>query len=721
MLQVIQDLKTGRLTVEEVPPPSLPPEGVLVRNVCSLISPGTEIATIKIAQASLLNKARQRPELTRQVLDNIKKEGLLATLRKVQTRLSVPKALGYSCAGYIIASSCDEFRPGERVACAGQDYASHAEIVAVPKNLVCPLPPMVSFEEGAFATLGAIALHGVRQLEPRLNETIAVIGLGLIGLLTVQILKANGCKVVGLDITNEALERARRAGADEVFLVSDHEFTLRILEFTQGLGVDGVIIAASTTSNEPVKIAAALCRDRGRIVILGKVKADLPHQLFYERELEVRFSRSYGPGRYDPFYEEKGIDYPIGYVRWTEKRNLAAFLDLVAAGKIRPRELITHQFPIEEAAQAYELLRRPNKEGPGAVLFLYGNKPNASPEKVVLSGKKKDSESILSKTIKNIGIIGSGHHAQAYILPRLKENSFFHLHTLVDINHLLALTMAKKFGYTYASADPRAVIENPEIEAAVIATRHNSHASLVKECLRMGKKVFVEKPLAINETELQEIEVYLRDNPNSYLMVGFNRRFSKPIRLIRTFFHPIRPLILHYRVSAGPLPPGHWLLDPTQGGRFVGEGGHFIDTIKFITGAEIVSVYARAIYPLVSPFNSRDNLSCLFQLSDGSVASLDYFETGGPSFPKERLEVFGGGRAASLEDFRQLILAAGRKIKKYRFRGEKGHAEEMDEVLKTWREGKPSPIPYQSLLNTTRATLKVNESLSSGQAIKVTS
>ncbi len=719
MLQVIQDLKTGRLSVEEVPPPPLPAEGVLVRNVCSLISPGTERATIEMARASLFSKARQRPELAKQVLQNIKKEGLIATLKKVEAKLSTPKALGYSCAGWVIESSCAELRPGERVACAGQDYASHAEIVAVPKNLVCALPETVTFEEGAFVTLGAIALHGVRQLEPRIGETIAVIGLGLIGLIGVQILKANGCKVIGMDVSEEALQKARQAGADKVFLTSEGELNLRTLEFTQGLGVDGVIIAAATASNQPVEIAASLSRDRGRIVILGNVKADLPRQLFYEKELEVRFSRSYGPGRYDSFYEEKGIDYPAGYVRWTEKRNLTAFLDLVAARKVRPGELITHRFPIGKAVQAYELLRHPAGEKPGAILLIYGSEQEEREKVIAIPGAKKSETSISILPIKNIGLIGAGHHAQNYLLPNLKKHSGFRFSTLVDTNHLLALAMAKKFGFAFASADPMAAIDNAEVDAVLIATRHDSHASLTLECLKKGKKVFVEKPLAIKETELQEIEAFLEANPDAYLMVGFNRRFSQPVKLIKNFFAGLKPLLLHYRVNAGPLPAGHWLLDPAQGGRFAGEGGHFIDTIKFITGAEIVSVYAQAAYPLSPPFNSRDNVLCFFQLSDGSVASLLYSETGEPSFPKEKLEVFGGGRVASLDDFRLLRLAADGKIKKYRFTGEKGHADEVEEVLRSWREGRASPIPPKSLINTTRATLKVIASLTAGLPVKI--
>lgn len=723
MLQVIQDLKTGKLSVEEVPPPSLPSNGVLVRNVCSLISPGTERATVELAKASLITKIQQRPELFKQVLDSIKKHGLKATLEKIEARLGVPKALGYSSAGWVIASSTADFAPGDRVACAGQDYASHAEIVAVPRNLVAPIPEGVSFEEAAFTTLGAIALHGVRQAETKVGEKVAVIGLGLIGLLTVQILKAAGCQVIAFDIFDFALTQALALGADEVSLSSKELALEKSLIFTHGMGIDAAIITASSPSNEPVELAATICRDRAKIIILGNVRADLPRQPFYEKELEVRFSRSYGPGRYDFFYEEKGQDYPIGYVRWTENRNMIAFLDLLGKKKVNVKELITHRFPIFEATKAYEyLLAKESEEEkrprPLAIIIDYPEKREEAETTIIKPGKVIVKK-ISSKIINSIGIIGAGHFAQTHILPGLSQRKDIFLHTLADANPLIAQRLAKKYGFLEATSSAEAVINNPDIEALFILTRHDSHAHLVLASLGQGKKVYVEKPLAIKKEEIEIIDSFMASHPEAYLMVGFNRRFAAPILKLKEFFSSAGPLIINYRVNAGPLPPKHWLFDPEQGGRFIGEGGHFIDTIKFIANEEVISVIASSAHPLPSPYNSLDNLICLMRLNRGSIAAVSYFETGEAAFPKERIEVFGGGRAAFLDDFRHLGLSYQGKTKNYRFSGEKGHKEEIKAVLQSWIAGKPSPIPYSDLSNTTWATLAAIKSIQEGREVAI--
>lgn len=721
MLQVIQDLKTGKLTVEEVPPPPLPSNGVLVRNVCSLISPGTERASIKLAKASLLAKIQQRPDLFKQVLESLRKNGLKATWEKIEARLSIPKALGYSSAGWVIASSTPDFKPGDRVACAGQDYASHAEIVAVPRNLVAAIPEEVSFEEAAFTTLGAIALHGLRQAEVKVGEKIAVIGLGLIGLLTVQMVKASGCRVIGFDISDFALKQGLAYGADEVSLSSQDEALEKSLLFTQGIGVDAAIITASSPSNEPIELAAAISRDRAKIVILGNIKADLPRQLFYEKELEVRFSRSYGPGRYDFYYEEKGHDYPPGYVRWTENRNMVAFLDLLAQKKIRVKELITHRFSIAEAPKAYECLLKEAKderERPIAIILDYPEEEKED-KKIIISSASIAKEKATSALPKNIGVIGAGHFAQSHILPQLGRNKSILLHTLADANSLIAQRIAKKYKFREATTIAETVIHHPEIEALFILTRHDSHARLVLAALEQGKKVYVEKPLAIKEEEIEAIDSFMALHPEAYLMVGFNRRFAPSVLKLKEFFSSARPLIINYRVNVGPLPKGHWLFDPEQGGRFIGEGGHFIDTIKFITEEEVISLIAFPAHPVAPPYRNFDNLLCLLKLSRGSIASISYFEIGDASFPKERIEIFGGGRAAFLDDFRHLQLSFHGKKRTYHFSGEKGHKEEIETVLQTWFEGKPSPIPYSSLANTTWATLAAIRSIQEGREISV--
>jgi polar amino acid transport system substrate-binding protein len=714
MRQILQNQKTGELSIQEIPPPAPKSGGVLVKNVCSLISAGTEKTSVETAQATLLGKAKSRPDLVKQVLDNVKKEGLAATYEKVRSRLEQDKALGYSSAGRVIESGCGEFQAGDRVACAGAGYASHAEIIWVPKNLAARIPDSVGFDEAAFATLGAIALQGVRQADIRIGEQVAVIGLGLIGQLTLQILKAAGCRVLGLDISASALELAKESGADWVEESEVRKAEKAAEAMTSGIGVDAVIITASSSSNQPVEIAGAISRDRGRVVIVGAVKTDVPRSPFYEKEIGFAMSRSYGPGRYDHGYEEKGNDYPIGYVRWTEQRNMVAFLDLLAEKKVDVKRLITHRFPLEEGLKAYDVILGKTQERHVGVLLDY---PKGEMTEEILrpsvdlgAGKP---QAIAGKI--GLGFIGAGNFAQSYLLPNLKKDQRVRMEVVVDGVPLVAKSVAGKFGFKAASSDSADVLANGDIDAVFVATRHDSHGPLVLSVLKSGKKVYVEKPLAIRDDQVGEIGAFMRENPSSFLMVGFNRRFSKPVRLIKgTFNSADTPLIMNYRVNAGPLPKEHWLWDPDQGGRIVGEGCHFIDVMSFVSGSEVRNVFARSIRHNSRSVVEIDNVTAVLQFKNGSIGTLTYFATGDPRFPKEYMEVFGGGKAAVMDDFRRLRISRFGKEKKYGFDGDKGYGEEMKMVISAILKGEESPIPFKSILNTTKVTLAIIRSLETG-------
>lgn len=714
MLQIIQHLKTGKISIEELPSPKIRYNGVLVRNIFSVISTGTERTSVESAKASSIKKAKKRPDLVKQVINDVKREGLIATYKKVKTRLDNYKVLGYSSAGIVIESSCDKYQVGDRVACAGAGYASHAEIIFAPKNLVAKIPNNVDFEEADFTTLGAIAMQGVRQADVKIGDNVAIIGLGLIGQLTLQILKATGCNVIGLDISNSALNLAQELGADRTIESEGVKASKGVNSFTGAIGVDAVIITASTKSNEPVEISGNICRDRGRVVIVGAVKADIPRSPFYEKEIEVKMSRSYGPGRYDYNYEEKGINYPIGYVRWTENRNMQSFLKLISEKKVNVKRLITHRFPIKDALKAYDVILGKTKEKYIGVLINYPGEID-NRRLIITKAKAEEQKTKLKIGKVNIGLIGAGNFAQSYLLPNLKNNKNVHLEIVVDLFPMVAKSVAKKFGFNYASTDVNDIFKDKYIHAVFISTTHDSHASLALESLKKGKKVYVEKPLAINEVQLSEIYKLIKKDPNHFIMVGYNRRFSKPVKLLKDFFKDINePLIMNYRVNAGLLHKEHWIKHPEQGGRIIGEGCHFIDTMKFICGSEVKSVLARSLNRDNLNITNRDNIIALFEFENGSIGSLSYFEIGDPKFPKEYFEIFGGEEAGILKDFRYLECSQNGKRKKIKFDGNKGHKVEINEVINSILNKTESPISIGSIFNTTKSTFAIIKSLETG-------
>jgi polar amino acid transport system substrate-binding protein len=710
MHQAIQYQKTGELSVKELPAPAVRPGFVVVRTHSSLISAGTERTSVATAQASMLEKARSRPDLVRQVVDMAKREGVMNTFEKVRSRLDSYKALGYSSAGIVVESGVDGFSPGDRVACAGAGYASHAEVVVVPKNLVVRIPDGVSFDEASFTTLGAIALQGVRQARVVLGESVAVIGLGLLGQLTVQLLKAAGCRVIGLDINERQFAMARDFGADAV-TTSDRGALGAIESFTRGLGADAVIITASTSSNEPLELAIDAARKKGRVVIVGAIGMQMQRSPFYEKELEITIACSYGPGRYDPSYEEEGHDYPAAYVRWTEGRNMEAILDLVAARKLDVEKMITHRFAITEAERAYDLITGKVKEPYFGIVLQYPDRGAAALARTVQVNSGGAKAGSLA-----VGFIGAGNFAQGFLLPPVKRSGarMVSVSTSTAVN---ARSVAEKFGFEKASTDNESILADPAIDAVFIATRHDTHGRFVAAALEAGKQVFVEKPLAINREELDRIRE-IASTTSDRVMVGFNRRFSESLAAMKAHFRDVRePLVMMYRVNAGFLKPEFWTQAESQGGRIIGEACHFVDCMQFMSGSRPVSVYAAAIGSRNAQVKNADTVAITIRFDDGSVGTVHYLANGDASIPKEYFEVFGGNRTAVMENFTRVILARDRKRKELKHNGDKGHAAEVGATLAAMKSGAPMPIPFESLVDTTLVTFAAMESLTRGTGV----
>jgi polar amino acid transport system substrate-binding protein len=714
MQQVVQNFKTGELYVSEFPAPSLSVGKVLVENKYSLISAGTEKGTISVAQANLLGKAKQRPDLVVQVIQNLRKEGVKATLEKVKTKLDSLKALGYSTAGEVLASldSENEFKPGTRVACAGQDYASHAEIVSVPQNLVVRLPDEVSFEEASFTTVGAIALQGVRQCNPKLGDNVCVIGLGLLGQITSQILLANGCNVFGVDLSQRLVDIAIENGIDGAVVRNSEDFDSICQNFVRGKGFDCVIITAATNSNDPIETAAVISRKRGRVVVVGAVKMEIPRELYYKKELELRLSCSYGPGRYDVFYEEEGKDYPYAYVRWTEKRNMEAFLGLLAKKKIDVKPLITHVFDIADAVKAYDIILGKEQIPHMGVLLKYPK--NDGKLRTLLAGSQAQKASSI-----NVGFIGAGSFAQSILIPKLRNDKKVVLDTVVTAGGTTAANVARKFGFRAFSTSYEDVFANAAINTIFIATPHNSHADLVISSLARGKHVFVEKPLAMNQEELDKVAVAISDS-NKLLMTGFNRRFSPSALRSKGFFNNAQePLVINYRVNAGFIPKDHWTqIAVIGGGRVIGEMCHFIDFMQFLTGAEPVMVYAASMNTNNLAIAQEDNISVNIQFKCGSVGHLLYVANGDKRLPKERIEIFGAGKVAVIDDFKRTIVFNNGSKKIFNDIG-KGHKQEVDAFIKSIVKGDAAPISFSSLYLTTLTTFKIWDSLRTGLPQKI--
>lgn len=716
MKQVIQCYRSATPKVDDVPPPSLRGAGLLVLNEASLISPGTEKSTVQVAQRSLIGRAMERPEKVRKVLAAIQKNGLKDTLKRVFERLDSPVALGYSCAGTVVevGKDADFFSVGDRVACAGQNYASHAEMVYVPKHLCVKIPEAVDSEDASFVTLGAIALQGVRQAEPRLGDRVAVIGLGLLGQLTVQMLKASGCRVIGADLDSSKLQLARQLGADAVS--SSAALMEAASAFSEGHGVDAVIITASTKDNGPVELAGAIARAKGRVVVVGAVGMNLPREPYYKKELELRLSMSYGPGRYDSQYEEHGRDYPFGYVRWTEQRNMQAFLELVAERKVHLKSLITHRFPIEQAESAYSLMMEGTQPYMGMVITYPSDRARPLPRTISVTPQQ-------STRAVTMGIIGAGNHVRAMLLPPLQTMNSVTIRALCTASGITSKSLAGKIKAGYCTSDAQAILDDAAINTVLIGTRHDSHGSLVVKSLLADKHVFVEKPLCLTEEELQEIRVvYEKKAPDGLqLMVGFNRRFSPHANQARTFFASrTNSLVMLYRVNAGRIPPEHWVQDPdVGGGRLIGEVCHFVDYMQALCAAPPISVFARRIGRHSSGITDDQ---CVLSLTfgDGSIGTIVYTAEGHASLPKERFEAHADGKSLTMDDFLETQMYEGRQNHVFKTaKREKGFPEEMTQFVQAIEQGLPPVITFDQIEAVTRTCLLAVQSLRSGSAYQL--
>jgi polar amino acid transport system substrate-binding protein len=714
MKQVIQNFKTGELSVGEVPPPALRPGGVLVRTARSLISAGTERGTVSVGQSSLVGKARQRPDLVKQVIDNVRREGVAATMQKVRTRLESLKPLGYSAAGIVAAvgEGVSDLRVGDRVACAGAGFASHAEVVFVPRNLCTPIPDAVSFDDAAYTTVGAIAMQGVRQADVRIGETTVVVGLGLIGQLSVQILRAAGCRVVGVDLDPVAVERASASGADLAILRGD-DAERRIEAFTNGVGADAVLICASTASHDPVELAGAVARERAKVVVVGAVPLDVPRSPYYEKELDVRMSRSYGPGRYDPEYEERGRDYPIAYVRWTEGRNMQSFLDLAASGRLDLAALTTHRFDIADAVRAYDVVLGKGDDRPCGILLAYGDTAPLS-ERVDRAAPPAPAPGRVG-----VAFAGAGNFATASLLPPLTRIGEVTLTGVATSSGLSAKGVADKFGFAYAASGIEELVADDATTCVFVATRHDLHSALAARALSAGRAAFVEKPLALDRDGLREVVDAARSSGRQ-LMVGFNRRFAPLARQIKARLGSrVGPAMVHFRVNAGFVPKSHWTQDPAEGGgRIVGEGCHFVDFVQYLTDALPVRVTATAVRSGNERETDADSCAITLAMSDGSVGTILYVALGDKRFPKERCEVFADGSVAVLDDFRTgLFVRNGREERLKGGAQDKGHADEIRAFVDAVRTGAPAPIALDSLVATTLACFAAVESLRTGAPV----
>ncbi len=721
MKQVIQNYRTGALEVVEVPAPVVRPGSVLVRTAASVVSAGTERHLVEMAKKSLLGKALARPDLVRRVLQKVRTDGVAETLQQVRQRLDTPLPLGYSASGSVIAvgEGVAGFRVGDPVACGGQGVAVHAEVLCAPPTLVVPIPPGVSMEAGAFGMVGAIPLHAIRLCHVHPGEWVAVIGLGLLGLLAVQMLRAAGCRVVGLDVVPDKLALAKTLGVEVVADSGARDVANTVEMATDGRGVDAVLITAGTSSNAPLELAARISRIRGRIVAAGLVGLDVPRHLFFERELELVVSRASGPGLYDPSYETHGEDYPYPYVRWTHGRNMAEFLRMVGTGAVDSAPLITHRFPISRALEAYSVLQGEGGARPIGILLEYPTQEAAGPAVIRLRDGRDPHP---PKGTIRVGLIGAGLFAKTTLLPELRRIPGLGLVGVATASGSSAHHVARAFGFDYATANPQEILDDPGIDCVMIATRHDSHARLVAAALRAGKDTFVEKPLALTLAELLDVAEAWRAG-GGRLMVGFNRRHSPHAVAAKTFLAAgTGPAILHCRVNAGDVPAGSWVNDPLAGGdRVRGEVCHFVDLAHCLLDEHAVAAEAVGLPPKRSGDPVEDLLATLL-FPQGSVANLVYTARGHRSLPRERVEGFRASRATVIENFRVTrFYGAGALPTLRTWRLDRGHHGALSAWFAALREGGQVPVPFSTYAASTLATFAVAEALTERRRVPLDS
>lgn len=721
MKQLLQNQKTGITEITEMPCPQLKPGHVLIRNRATLISAGTERSVVDFGKANILEKARQNPEKVRMVVDRLRTDGLVQTIETVTNKLNQRIALGYCSAGIVmeVGIGVTGFRKGDRVASNGK----HAEVVCVPANICAKIPDHVADDEAAFTVIGAIGLQGIRLAKPTLGETFVVTGLGLVGLVTVQLLSANGCRVMGIDVDPHKVALARQFGADTVDLSTGGNPVSEALAFSRGRGVDGVIVTASTKSSDPIHQAAVMCRKRGRIILVGVTGLQLNRDDFYEKELTFQVSCSYGPGRYDPLYEEGGHDYPFGFVRWTEQRNMEAVIDMLAHGRIDVQSLMSHHFPLDKAADAYAVL---SGGEPYMGILLHYPDPKEKPDEILRTRTVQINDSVaaglsVTRGAPVMSFIGSGDHASRILIPAFKKAGA-QLKTIAASTGVLCVQTGKKFGFCQASTDTDGVIKDPEVNAIVVATRHDTHARFVKLALQAGKHVFVEKPLALSLVELAEIAELYRSQagpPSRTIMtVGFNRRFAPQIQKMKSLLDGTKqPKCLIMTVNAGAIPQDHWTQDPSVGGgRIIGEACHFIDLLRYLVGSPIVSIQAARMGDSTGEENLNDKACITLGFSDGSLGTVHYLANGHKSVPKERLEVFCGGKIFQLENFQRLTGYGWTGFRKMNlWRQDKGHEACAASFVKAIQTGGPFPIPLDELFEVAELSIRANCMLSECQ------
>ena len=723
MKQILQHLKTGRIEVAEVPCPSVSRGQILIRTSRSLISAGTERMLIEFGKGNLIQKARSQPDKVKQVLDKIRSDGLAPTLEAVFRKLDEPLPLGYCNAGVVLEIGPDiaGIRPGDRVISNG----SHAEFVRAPRNLTAIIPDNVGDETAAFTVLGAVALQGIRLAKPELGERFVVFGMGILGLLTVQLLLANGCEVLAVDLNAKRLAVAESFGAKIVDLSSGEDPVAAAMAWTGGSGVDGVLVTASAKTDDIMHQAAEACRKRGRIVLVGMVGLNLRRDDFYKKELTFQVSCSYGPGRYDETYEREGRDYPLPYVRWTEQRNFEAVLGAMASGALNVEPLITHRFALSDAVTAYDTIRQdPDAIG---VLLEYSESADlsnsvavtASPERVSKGQVRSGADSGHEVTV---GVIGAGNFSKAILLPALAKTKA-RIAYVADLNPHAAHDAAQKNRAVEATTDYRRILDNPHVKAVFVLLRHHLHAQFVCEALEAGKHVFVEKPLAIDELQLDLVEEAAKNHSDLAVMVGFNRRFSPhAVKLKEWLAGRSEPLTMNMTVNAGAIPADHWTQNPEiGGGRIVGECCHFIDLFSYLAGSHVTRVSAMTVGE--GPEVREDKVSILLNFSDGSLGALNYFANGSKSYPKETLEVFSDGRTFRMENFRRTKawgMPGSRTFKT--FRQDKGHLAEVAAFIEAIGSGAGSagsPIPFDEIFNTSRAAFAAVRSVREGIVVPV--
>jgi len=708
--QILQSARSGDLELVEVPAPAPQRGQILVRNAFSVVSPGTERLMLGFARKSLVAKARSRPDLVRQVVRKVRHDGPLATYRAAMTRLDAPQPLGYSCAGVVeaVGPEVAGFAPGDRVACAGAGYANHAELIVVPENLAARVPEGVGLEKAAFATVGAVAMQGIRIGNPSLGEVAAVIGLGLIGQLAAQMLRANGCRVLAIDIAPGRVAEARAQGAEWAYRAGEVPDSWSDMA-TEGQGADLALVTAAATTSAPIQSGASLCRHKGRVVLVGMMPMELDRRIFYEKELELRMSTSYGPGRYDRSYEEVGLDYPLPYVRWTENRNLQSFLALCRSGQVDPALLETRTVPFEEAGEAYEGLAA-GKAAELGIVFRYQEAPSRDRSITLGSvGRTKPAG------VPGIALIGAGSYANGVLLPALGSGSALRRTHVITATGPSGKRTAERHGFAACGTDVQVALEDPETDLLIIATRHDTHASLAAAGLRKGKAVWVEKPVALDEASLAELET-AATTTGGFLTVGYNRRFSRHARALREALEGrAGPLALHYVVAAGSTPAGTWLLDPKQGGgRIVGEVCHFVDLATYLAGCLPESVFA---WRLGADPARDDSTVLVVRFQDRSVASIEYLANAGADLPKERMELSWDGKTASCENFRTTHIPGRRALKTVN--QDKGQAQALAEVIEAVRSGSASPFSLAEILAVARTTFAAEESMRTGSAVRI--